>query len=336
MLHRSFTGMVVFFWLASMSWLVAAKIVPSLIGGDPPDYLADLKSEDALPDAWRIRWRDRSIGHAVSRVIRMPDGQAELRSVVHFEKLPGKEISQQLLGAMAFMARPLLGTNSDLDVELRVTTRTQFDESDRMTQVSTIVDIDDLKSLIQMNGTIDANNRLDVVAMLNSGSNRSDDGSGRHDENGAKFHQSFDLPPNTTLYDTLSRHGRLSKLRVGQSWTMPVYRGFPPNQPIQIIQASVTQHEIIFWEGDDVETLLVVYTPDPGSKIQAAREPVGRQWVSMDGLIVRQELSFAGLEFVFERMRDAEDCPLTSSLVDPQHTRLWKNFSRGELGDGGD
>jgi hypothetical protein len=53
--NHSFNVIVVLFWFATMSWLVAAKIVPPLRVGEPPDYASILQeSTHQPPVCWSI------------------------------------------------------------------------------------------------------------------------------------------------------------------------------------------------------------------------------------------------------------------------------------------
>lgn len=309
MFHRLYTFAVIFCWLASMGWLVGSKIVPSMLPGDPPDYNARLESEETAPDAWRIKWEDRLIGYATSDVIHGEDGQAEVRSIVQFTDLPLSAMTRQFLGVMSALAEPLLPKN--LNVEMLVTTKLCFSSAGALEHVDTVVDVGDLERLARIVGVVEEDNQLRVEAHVGGDTSR------------RPLRQKIALPANATLKDALSPRSQVRQLRVGQQWTMPVYRGFPPNQPVQIIQATVERHEVIVWDGSDVETLLVVYRADP-SQIQAANEPVGREWVRRDGWVLRQEVSFAGLNMLFERIGDEPLDKRTDLLNDPQ---VWERHT---------
>ena len=79
MFGRIFNGLVVVFWMIAMTWLLAEKVIPPMLGGDPPDYQSVLEpaDEEKLPDAWKIRWKDKTVGFAASRVELRPDGELD-------------------------------------------------------------------------------------------------------------------------------------------------------------------------------------------------------------------------------------------------------------------
>ena len=117
----------------------------------------------------------------------------------------------------------------------------------------------------------------------------------------------------------------LKDLHVGQSWTIPVYRAFPPNSPVQIVEAKVERHDIIFWEGSDIETMLVVYRMDAGSGLRATSQATAREWVRPDGTVLRQELVFSGLTLRFERQMRRPTDTNEALLDDALHPRYWKD-----------
>ena len=91
---------VMIFWAVSLYWLIAVKIAPGWGGGIRPDDRAAMQSaaDASQPDLWKIRWRDRSIGFAATRVVSVADQHLELRSVVRFEELPVQTLLRDLFG----------------------------------------------------------------------------------------------------------------------------------------------------------------------------------------------------------------------------------------------
>ncbi len=88
------------------------------------------------------------------------------------------------------------------------------------------------------------------------------------------------LPPGAFVGDELLPQATLPGLRVGQSWTMPVYSPFRPHKnPMEVLQVEVEGFERIQWNGKSVNSLLVVYRDDSGSGLASQREPRGKLWV---------------------------------------------------------
>jgi hypothetical protein len=134
----------------------------------------------------------------------------------------------------------------------------------------------------------------------------------------------IDLPPGALIQDRLTPRSTLTQLTVGQTWTIPVYRPFPPQSAPELIQAHVKRLEILFWQGADVETHLVEYRREAGTGISVADSLVGREWVRADGKILRQEVFLSGLTLEFERVEAADGDPRLDWLNEETHPRLWR------------
>ena len=316
MFGRIFNGLVVVFWMIAMTWLLAEKVIPPMLGGDPPDYQSVLEpaEEEKLPDAWKIRWKDKTVGFAASRVELRPDGELDRLSFVEFEDLPLESILSEMLGPVAAIVKPLIQNSHGLDLDMLVATRMTFDEDRRLARFETNIDLGDFGDFLRLTGTVQEDGKLDIVAQLSSGSFGT----------GQTFKHSVQLPPEALVEGSLSPRPELKDLYIGQTWTIPVFRSFPPNSPVQILQAEVDKHEIIMWGSDEVETKLVVYRTEAGSGVQATREPISREWVREDGAVLRQQVRFSGLEMTFERESESSIDTRIDKL-DELQVRLWSN-----------
>ena len=78
MASRVYQLFVVALWLSSMTWLMVEKVLPPLMGGNPPDYDAALFRPEPEPDYWKITWQERSIGFAASQVYPDREGGREI------------------------------------------------------------------------------------------------------------------------------------------------------------------------------------------------------------------------------------------------------------------
>jgi hypothetical protein len=130
------------------------------------------------------------------------------------------------------------------------------------------------------------------------------------EENGAaeggnmveRYRTQMVLPSEAMVSGALSPQSRLAGLYVGQTWNLPVYRPFPPNQSLQQVQAKVESEELFTWQGEAVRAFQVVFRDEAGSGISVGREPIGRMWVRADGTVLEQETKIANLQFRFVRM----------------------------------
>src|SRR5687768_8345323 len=168
MTARIYPAAVLIFWLASMSWLVASKVLPPLIGGNPPDYSLSLPPKDNKSDpiAWRIAWNDRRIGTAASQVIRQPSGGLKHRHVVHFERMPLQAMLSESFGLLGSAFKPLLGTDSNVELDILLATELRFNQQQRFSDFSSTMDIGDLRDFIRIQGEVDENSTLKLITHI--------------------------------------------------------------------------------------------------------------------------------------------------------------------------
>ena len=103
-------------------------------------------------------------------------------------------------------------------------------------------------------------------------------------------------------------------LRVGQTWTVPLYSPFrPATSPMEILQASVEREDKITWNGKAVPCRVIVFRNDSGSGL-IGNETRGRVWVSNDGLVLCQEITVFRSQVRFFRMADGPVELLTQTL----------------------
>ena len=318
---------VICFWFAAMSWLAAEKILPALFGGDPPDYQAALKISRARPDRWRIKWKERSLGFSASQTRQRPGGGVELRSIVRFEQLPVKSIAAELFGPLSALVEPLFAGERDFELEMLIATQMLFDNQRRLRWLHTTVDLADRRGFLVVDGQVQASGKLFLAVSLDDGTSSSD--SSRIQV----LQREIDLPPDALISDSLTPRPELKNLSLGQTWTFPVYRAFPPNSPVQIVRGKVQQHEIIFWDDRDVETMLVIYRSAAGSGINMSGGPLAKEWIRRDGSILRREVSLSGLQLRFERLPESTHDVRTEWLDADQHPRLWNTRAAKVLGD---
>ncbi len=313
MFNRWFYLGVGAFWLIAMSWLLSQKVLPPLMVGDPPDYQASLPEAGAEvppPTCWRIEWDGRYIGTAASQAVSRDDG-AELRSVIRFTKLPVKDMLRQLLGAMAPLISKSLG-DEEFTPNMSVVTRLHFGEEKRLSDFQTVVDLPELPRFMFLDGRVDETGKLRLTATASYGSPIPGEPPPR-----VTYRHELDLPRDALVGDSLSPRSELTNLKVGQQWTIPTYRPFPPNAPVQILLAKVERKEFITWDNDLVETLVVVYHDEAGTGLGSARGPIGRTWVQPDGTVLRQEAMLSNMRITFERL-PADAAFDTARLLDDE------------------
>ena len=317
MYGRWFNTVVICFWFSAMSWLAAEKILPALFDGDRPDDQVSLQEPRAHPDCWQIKWQDRTLGFSASQVHRPSGGGVEMRSIVRFERLPLESMASELLGPLSSLAEPLFSGGQGVVFDMLIATQVRFGEQGRLRRLHTTVDLADRKGFLLVDGEVLSSGKLFVTVWL-------DDGSASSSVRRVQvLKREIDLPADALISDSLTPRAELKNLSLGQTWTFPIYRAFPPNSPVQIVQGRVEQHEIIFWDSNDVETMLVVYRSAGGSDLNMSSGPLGKEWVRRDGIVLQQEANFAGIRLRFERLPEPTDDALKEWLDADRYPRLW-------------
>lgn len=320
MFGRLFTGIVIVFWAVTMIWLFSEKVIPPLLDGDPPDYASVLTAshDDELPEVWRLRWTEggqdqvTTIGYAVARSVAHPNGRIDRLSYVEFEDLPLDTILSELLGPLSAVMKPIMQDTRGLELDMTVATRMRFDKEKRLTSFDTTIDVGDIEDFLKLRGGVGADGRMLLSAQMSNGGTE-----------GKLFQHMVQLPAEALVEGSLSPRPALHDLHVGQTWTIPVFRPFPPNSPVQILRAEVEKHQELIWANEVVETFAVVYRTEAGSGVHATRKPLSREWVRVDnGKVIRQEVSFSGLTMAFERLTDYE-AKLREIRLDELTERLW-------------
>jgi hypothetical protein len=275
--------------------------LPTIRGGDRPDFNAVLPEEDQPPQpvCWDIQFNGNSIGHASSLAVREAGDAGYIESTVNFQRLPLSDIISELLGSVGTLVKPLWNADSNLLVTMSVDSRMEIAEGGNLKSFVTNVRLADLKTVVvQVRGEVVG--RTLHVSVFTPGDEL--DGP---DAMRLRFRDEIDLPDEALVSGALSPQSQLANLHVGQTWMLPVYRPFPPNAPLQMVEARVERHEVFLWNGQSLKAFQVVYRDDAGSGISIAREPIGKLWVRDDGEVLEQETHLANLTFRFVRLGDA-------------------------------
>jgi len=301
MFNRWYIIAVLVCWAASMGWLVAEKILPTLFEGQRPQY-AEVLPDPADPArhvCWEIQYSGDSIGAARTLSVREADGSGRMESTVRFDDLPLDEIMSELLGSVGSLIRPLWNSDGDVCVEMTIDSEMHIGTDGGLTSFTTEVRIADVPNVIRLEGDVVGSTlHVAVFTAENGGQLR------------VRYRDELELPNNAMVSGALSPQERLTQLHVGQTWTMPVYRPFPPNSPVQMVQAKVERNEVFVWDDRSMRAFQVVYRDDAGSGITVAREPIGKMWVREDGVVLQQEARIANMHFRFVRLPE-ENCSVS-------------------------
>jgi hypothetical protein len=290
--NHPFNVIVILFWLATMSWLFVAKVLPPLRVGEPPSYSSMARESREEPVCWNVRLNDQALGWAATKVVRHKDGITELFSRVYLRDLPVDEIAPPWLGNVL---KPLLRQLGPLDVDKR--SRLTLDPLGRLVRLESKVRIADIMDAIKVTGVVEGSA---LSLTIQSG----------------EFQRKLDqfLPADALIADELSPQASMPGLRVGQTWTVPLYNPFhPPSTPIEVLQAVVEREDRLTWGGRLMNTRVIVYRSDPGSGL-VGNDSRGRMWVAENGLVLRQEISVFRSHVHFIRLAADQSEAIASAL----------------------
>jgi hypothetical protein len=292
MTSRLTTLAIVLFWLLSMTWLVATKVVPALQQGTPPDLRDEFARQQAAPPppvAWNLYWNDQAIGYTVSQAFSDQDEPAEFRSVMQLEQIPVNEVAREFLGSLSLLTTSIFGKDN-ARIDLTVATRLRLDWQSELDGFESAVRMPDLDEPLIVRGNRTDEGRLRLS--LHTGGTT------------IEVPQDFALPPKSRYAEALNPRSRMLGLKLGQRWTTPVVNPLlPSNQTVRLVESHVESRETIIWQQQPLQTHLIVYRYDSGSGA-ASRAAVGKAWVADDGLVVRQELPIGNATIRFERATD--------------------------------
>jgi hypothetical protein len=291
--NQPFNIVVIVFWLATMSWLVVAKILPPLRVGEPPNYASILEhTGDEPPVCWAIVMRGETIGWAANKIVRRPDGISELYSRVYLGALPLDELAP---GWLAGVLKGVFRDIRQMDIDKR--SRFAIDPLGRLVEFESRVRLADDVDAIKVHGQFDGST---LSLTVQSG--------------GVSVPLSRSLSPNSLVSDELSPQARMPGLRVGQTWTVPLYSPFrAASSPLEILQAVVEREDQFHWDGRLVNTRVIVYRGDSGSG-SGGGETRGRMWVRDDGVVLRQEVAVFKSPLQFDRLSDSQAEPIWEAL----------------------
>jgi hypothetical protein len=290
---RWYNVTVVGLWLASMSWLLAAKVLPPLLTGEPPNYRAILAAqEDNKLVGWKLSLNERPLGWAVSVTQKYPDNTAEIRSRVMLEKLPLDELVSGLLGEILRRSQVLRGS-----LQMDAQSNLMLDAQGKLKNFDSLVHLEPLGEVIRLEGAIEG---PQMSLSVRAG--------------GSWERKDLYFPTDGLLGDEMSPQVCLPNLHPGRTWKVPSINPLRPNNPVELLEAKVEGLEPLAWSGQTEDVWLVVIRPEGGSSSGFRRAERGRLWVRRDGTVVKQQTAFFNALLTFERLPDEQAARLAERL----------------------
>lgn len=269
--HRLVSLGILLFWVFGASALFFRELLPRLLIGTPPDLRAvALASDDSGPTQWAILAVDttepmshRSVGQVKTETSRKQDGWVRMSSHAWFD---AGELLRNSPFATAEADR--IGIIASYDV----------DPSGNLDNFRAAVRLADSSKMEML--TIEGHlrdDRLDITA--------------RSPISILSWRKSFPYQPRGMIQNTFGPLERMPALQVGQRWKSGVVS--PLTGRVEECLVRVTKTEVITWDNNPVETLVVLTEMPPLS---------ARTWVRLDGLVLRQEVPFPHTTLMLERI----------------------------------
>jgi len=293
MYSRWFNVTVVVLWLATMSWLVRAKVLPLLAIGEPPSLPEIVESQvNDPPVGWEILIDNKRRGWALMETKLQESGMRDVRGRVHFDKLPlGVMIPGWLQPLSQLAGKPV----DELQIDARSVL--SVDALGHLLCFESTVRLDPPDEVIGMSGIVEGG-ELQLVVRTS----------------GMSISKEYPLPSNALPSDLLSPQPQLPGLHAGQTWSVPVYSPFwPAKNPLKIIHATVEGTEPLSYNGVMENVWLVVYRSDTGSASDGGRNRQGKMWVRRDGTVLRQQALLFNSTVTFVRLTERQAAELVES-----------------------
>jgi hypothetical protein len=277
---------ILVYWSIAAFCLLSWDVLPDLVQGYPPDLRSiTYANNDGRAVRWSLQVIDnpkdpdvrRTVGEAVTSSTRRPDGWFLIDSKVEFD-------------AGGLLKGTLFATRMDMPLEIRSLYHVEPSGNLRSFDIN-VKPRESSERLVSVRGDVDHGKMTIVshgpVPLLN-------------------HRWVFDYEARSVVQNALGPIDRLPGLHVGQKWETRVVSPFTGQ--VDRARVEVARRTLIPWHGHPVPVFEVVQHLAPLSM---------RTWVTLDGLILRQEVPFPFVRLVLDRRMDETSNPLTSARVPP-------------------
>ncbi len=277
---------ILIYWSIAAFCLLSWDVLPEFAQGYPPDLRSIVyASNDSKPVRWSLQVIDnpkdpdvrRTVGEAVTSSLRLPSGWFEMGNKAEFD-------------AGGLLKGTLFG--SRMGMQLQIESVYHVDPSGNLRSFDLNVSSrESSERLINVRGEVE-HGKINIVSrgpvpLLNQ-------------------HWTFDYEARSVVQNAMGPLDRLPGLHVGQKWETRVVNPFTGQ--VDRARVEVLRRTLIHWNGNPVQTFEVVQHLAPLSM---------RTWVTLDGLILRQEVPVPFVRLVFERRQDEPNSPAKKATVPP-------------------
>ena len=288
MANRLFVMAVVALWLASMSWLISDRILPSFFEGEPP---LEETYEKGKAVAWQVKWEEEVVGTASS--VRLPGvgGTTDLHNRIRMTSIPLMDLAPTWM-------RTAIGNFGDISFDAN--TRIEFDALGNFSAFNSRVVINDMPSLLNISGRVDDSN---LNLNVRSGE--------------VSYKTSVYIPESDSMNEILFPTSMLPDMYVGRTWREEVYNPFKnPGDPIDMFQAEVVSKEPIAFGGQLRDVYRVEFRSMNVSGIAHEARLQAECWVEPSGKVLRRDVHFGTAKLRFERLESDEAREASTELLD--------------------
>lgn len=303
-------------WFACLGWLLITKILPTLTAGNPPRYDFPDAADAPRSEVWALTLTDQQdasrheIGLTVTSARRHADGSAEMATYAELRKLPLNKVAAAipLLGQVA-------GGRADMEIDLTLESQVRLDSRERIRWMDTRLKFPNFDAVFHVRGRYsEAQGKLIVQAELEA--------PGR-EPIPLLTDRPLDLGGPRVSGDGLGLQPRMNDLQVGQSWSQMMWT--PTAMGFELIEAEVVGRKLITRRGDDggsddepVNAYHVTYVRESATSA-GKKQPLSEIFVSPDGVVLKQIVRWATLQFRLERLPERD--PRAQSAL--AHLQLW-------------
>ena len=289
MANRLFVLAVVALWLASMSWLINDRILPSIYEGEPP---VEESYENGKAVAWQVEWEGQVVGEAASVRLLGVSGSTELHNRVQLNDIPLMELAPTWM-------RTTVGSFGDITFDAK--TRIEFDAIGNFSAFNSRISINDLPSVLRMSGRIEDSH---LNLRVSSGE--------------MSYTTSIYLPDTRSMNEILFPTASLSGMYVGRTWREEVYSPFhSPGDPIEMLLAEVVAKEQIMMGEEVKRAYRIEYRTLNVSGITHDAHLQAECWVEPStGRVLRRDVFLGDSKLRFNRVDDEGTEAVGRELLD--------------------